>query len=68
MAKERTKPDPRTKESERAEAEMHAAPDRAPTDEEARRADEQELDPDVREHADEMYEKGAHQKGEGRLP
>ncbi len=65
---EPTRPTPTTREAERAEAEMHAQPDRLPTPEEEEKADENELDPEVAEHEREMLERGANQPGEGRLP
>jgi hypothetical protein len=39
-----------------------------PTAEEEKIADELELDPEVSEHEREMSERGAKQKGEGRIP
>ena len=39
-----------------------------PTAEEEEKAEEQELDPEVAEHEREMAERGAEQKGEGRIP
>jgi len=39
-----------------------------PTEDEARIAEEQSIDDDVREHAKDMAERGARQKGEGRIP
>lgn len=43
-------------------------PDRMPTAEEERLAEEQELPPGTAEHYREMAERGAHQRGEGRIP
>jgi len=63
-----TRPTPTTRDAERAEAEVHAQPDRMPTDDEEAKADENELDPEVAEHEREMLERGANQQGEGRLP
>ena len=65
---ERTKPSEQTKQAERAEAETHAASDRLPTPEEEQVADSLSVDPDAAEHYEEMAERGARQKGEGRLP
>ncbi len=63
-----TRPTPTTREAERAEAEIHAQPDRMPTPDEEADADEHELDPEVAAHEKEMLERGANQKGEGRVP
>jgi hypothetical protein len=65
---EPTKPDAGTRETERAEAETPARPDRMPTSEEEKAAEGHEVDPSVRKHAQEMAERGAEQKGEGRVP
>jgi hypothetical protein len=65
---DRSRPSESTRAAERAEASKTAGADRMPTDEEERLADEQELDEDVAEHAEEMYERGAKQRGEGRVP
>lgn len=65
---EPTKPDRETRDSERAEAEVHAGADRMPTPDEEAAADELELDPETVAHEKEMGERGANQKGEGRLP
>ena len=49
----------------------HAAavgPDREPTEDEARDAEQQSIDDEVREHDHEMAERGARQEGEGRIP
>ena len=64
----KTTPDARTREAERAEAAVTAGADRAPTPDEARTADAQHIDDTVREHQREMAERGAKQKGEGRIP
>ena len=42
-------------------------PDREPTSDEAAAAEALELDPEVAEHEKEMTERGAKQKGEGRI-
>jgi hypothetical protein len=60
-------PDPKTREAERREAEKSAGADRAPTPEEERLAEEHSLDETVVEHEEEMLERGAKQKGEGRI-
>jgi hypothetical protein len=64
----RTKPDDDPRAAERAQATAAHEPDRAATAEEAAKADELELDPDVAEHEQEMAERGKHQEGEGRIP
>lgn len=63
-----TTPDPQTREAERHEATTHATADRAPTADEERLADEHELDDSVAAREKEMNERGANQRGEGRLP
>jgi hypothetical protein len=63
-----TRPSGETREAEAREAKTPAQADREPTPEESALADEHELDPEVAEHAQEMAERGANQKGEGRLP
>ncbi|MDQ1429697.1 MAG: hypothetical protein QOF40_299 [Actinomycetota bacterium] len=68
MSEQPTRPSSETREAERAEASKPAAADRAPTPEEEKIADSLDLDPDVAEHEREMIERGAHQKGEGKLP
>ncbi|MDQ1519331.1 MAG: hypothetical protein QOI55_404 [Actinomycetota bacterium] len=65
---DRTKPNDQTREAERAEAEVHPTADRLPTPEEEQIADSLEPDPEVAKHEKEMAERGAHQKGEGRIP
>jgi hypothetical protein len=68
MTQERERPSEATKAAERAEAERHAGPDRMPTEEEERIAERSSIDDDVREHEKDMAERGARQKGEGRIP
>ena len=65
---ERTRPSEATRGAERDEAEAPHMPDRMPTPEEAALADDLNVNADVREHEREMTERGARQKGEGRLP
>jgi hypothetical protein len=65
---ERTRPDAATRAAETEEARASAKADREPTPDEAKIADGLELDPEVAPHEEEMLEKGAHAKGEGRLP
>ena len=64
---DRTRPTPGTRTAERREARTGADAGSEPTPEEARAADENDLDEDVPEHYEEMTEKGAHQRGEGRI-
>jgi hypothetical protein len=68
MTDRTTRPNSETRATEREEAERPAGADREPTAEEAERADALTLDPDVAEHEREMADRGANQKGEGRLP
>ena len=65
---EHTQPNDRTKAAEREEARTPPHADREPTEEEEKLAERAEPDPDVAEHYEEMLERGANQKGEGRLP
>ena len=68
MTMDRERPSDATKAAERAEAERQAGADRMPTEEEERIADESSIDDDVREHEQDMAERGARQQGEGRIP
>jgi hypothetical protein len=68
VSSDSTRPSDRTRETEREDAQTKAHADREPTPEEAKLAEGQTLDPDVAEHYEEMAEKGANEKGEGRLP
>jgi hypothetical protein len=68
MAEEPTRPSAETRAEEQREAQREHTADRPPTAEEEKRAEELELDPEVAEHAKEMTERGANQKGEGRIP
>ncbi len=64
-----TEPSGTTQAAEEAEARMHAAPDELPTPEEEAAAERAEgIDPDVERNYEEAIERGARQKGEGRLP
>jgi hypothetical protein len=65
---DRTRPSPETREAESREAGRGASADRQPTSEEEALAERNELDEGVVEHEKEMAERGAHQKGEGRIP
>ena len=66
--RERTRPSPETREEERREAKDAADAGREPTPEEEEAADSNEPDEDVAEHYEEMTERGAKQRGEGRVP
>jgi hypothetical protein len=68
MSQQPTRPDAETRAAERDDATQTAGADREATEEEASRADSHTLDPEVSEHEREMAERGADQKGEGRLP
>ena len=68
MTDERQRPSDATKAAERAEAERTAGADRMPTEDEERIAEGSSIDDDVREHEKDMAERGAGQKGEGRIP
>ncbi len=56
-----------TRAAERHEVNKHGEADRPPTAEEEELAEEQELEPGVAEHYEEMAEKGASTRGEGRI-
>ena len=64
---DRTRPSSETREEEKQDAQVSAHADREPTAEEAERADEIEPDPEAAEHYKEMAERGAKQRGEGRI-
>jgi hypothetical protein len=68
MAGPETRPSAETRDAEREEAAAEHAPDRAPTREEEEAAERNSLDPETEAHAKEMAERGANQKGEGRVP
>jgi hypothetical protein len=68
MSNSPTRPTQNTRDAEAREAKAEHEADREPTPEEAEIADALEPDADVTEHEREMAERGAHQKGEGRLP
>ena len=57
-----------TKAADRADAQAAHEPDRMPTPDEERKAEEHDLDPEAAENYKEMAERGANQKGEGRVP
>jgi hypothetical protein len=65
---EPTSPSDRTREAEQKEARTKVHADREPTPDEEKLAERDELDPEVAEHYEEMTERGAKQKGEGRVP
>jgi len=62
------RPNDATKAAERAEAKRPPESDRMPTEDEETEAERHSIDDDVREHEREMAERGARQKGEGRIP
>lgn len=68
MSPDTTRPSKSTRETEREDAQTKAHADREPTADEAKLAEGRKLDPDVAEHYEEMAERGANEKGEGRLP
>jgi hypothetical protein len=64
-----TRPSEKTRAAEEADARQKAEPDDMPTaDEETAAERAGKPSKDVAEHHDEMAERGANQKGEGRLP
>ncbi|HEX5587829.1 MAG TPA: hypothetical protein VFZ17_11020 [Acidimicrobiia bacterium] len=68
MTDQPTRPSRETRDAEQSDAEVTAQADRAPTPDEERLAEAQELDPEVAEHERDMAERGARQEGEGRIP
>ena len=66
----REDPDERVSEATRRaeEVEADAAHQPDPPHGDTRRADEGEVDPEVREHFEEMNKIGANEEGEGRIP
>ena len=66
MPERRTTPSDATRDEERRDARVEAGPDEV--DEEAATRADAPLDPEVAEHYEEMSERGAAQRGEGRLP
>ena len=67
MATDHTRPDDATRKAEVQAAQREHRADRPPTAEEARAAERHPVDPDAAAHAREMNERGADQKGEGRI-
>jgi hypothetical protein len=63
-----TRPSRETRDAERQESDREAGADRMPTEDEERLAEQHATDESVAEHEAEMLERGAHQKGEGRVP
>jgi hypothetical protein len=63
-----TRPSQATRDEEARDAGVAHEADREPTKEEAALADEHELDPETAKHEREMAERGANQRGEGRVP
>jgi hypothetical protein len=64
-----TKPNDKTRAFEAEDAQTAHVPDEEPTgDEEAAAERAGDVDPNVAAHYEEMAERGANQKGEGRLP
>ena len=62
-----TRPSSATRSAEQAAAGKDHEADRPPTDEEARLAEQHQLEPEVVAHEKEMAERGKNQKGEGRI-
>jgi hypothetical protein len=63
-----SRPNTGTCAEEALQAQQAHQPDREPTADKEKVAEDLELDPGVSEHEPEMAERGAHQQGEGRLP
>ncbi len=67
MTDNHTTPNRTTRHEESAEAKVTAEADRMPTPEEERAAERNRLDPNVADATREAYERGAGQRGEGRV-
>jgi hypothetical protein len=65
---ERTRPDRRTREADRADSKAAHRPDRAPTASEEEAAEDQSVTDSARAAYEDMAERGANAEGEGRLP
>jgi len=64
-----TRPSSTTRETEEADAQVHAAPDKMPSPEDEEAAERApDESPAVAENYREAIERGARQEGEGRLP
>jgi len=69
MADERTeKISDETRATDRRDAQAAHEADRPPTADEERKAEQHQGDPETAEHYEEMAERGANTKGEGRVP
>ena len=68
MARDHTRPTDPTRQSEVRVARAEHPPGRDPTPDEENAAEQHRTDAAVAEHYREMTERGANQKGEGRLP
>ena len=64
---EHERPTRKTRAAEREDAGTKPGSDRMPTSEEEELAELHDVDRKVAEHAEEMYERGANQEGEGRI-
>jgi hypothetical protein len=67
MAEREPKVSDATKAADRADAQAAHEPDRMPTEDESTRAEQHQLDPNAAAHYEEMAERGAKQRGEGRV-
>lgn len=67
MTEQHTTPSKATRDEERTEATATATPDRIPTPEEEKAAERNSLDPKAATAAKDAYERGANQRGEGRI-
>ena len=68
MAQPHTSPDTTTRDAEASAARADHEADRPATAEEERLADSNQVDPEVADSFEAANERGAAQKGEGRLP
>jgi hypothetical protein len=67
--REPTRPSPQTREAEEADARIHSTPDKMPnSDDEAAAERAGKESGEVDENYEDAIERGARQKGEGRLP
>ena len=63
-----TKPSDATRQADEASAATEHESDRMPTNSEVKAADDLKPNPETAKNYKEMAERGAHQKGEGRIP
>ena len=68
MERPRTRPSGATRAEEDRDARVHAGADPSTGDDDDDERAPKDVDPDVAENYEEMIERGAEQRGEGRIP